>query len=131
MKRSKEAMRTARQLLRSTYVDGKLDGERAKMIVGKVKEVKPRGYLQVLEAYLKLVRMELAKRHAVVESAVALDGATEGQIRGDLARTYGGDLFFEFRVDPALLGGMRIRVGSDVWDGSVKGRLTRLADALG
>lgn len=131
MKRSKEALRTARELLRSTYVEGKLDGERARSIVEKTKALKPRGYLQILEAYVNLVRLELAKRHAIIESAVPLAAEVEKQIREDLTRSYGGDLTFEVRVDPALLGGMRIRVGSDVWDGSVKGRLARLADAIG
>jgi F-type H+-transporting ATPase subunit delta len=131
MKRSKEARRTARELLRTTIANGKLDEGRAREIVEKIKATKPRGYLQILETYLKLLRLELEKRHAVVESAVALDGATEHKIREDLTRSYGGDLTFEFRVDPALLGGMRVQVGSDVWDGSVQARLAQLADAIG
>lgn len=131
MTRSKEAKRNARQLLRATFVEGRLDGERAKAIVKGVQKVKPRGYIHILEAYLKLLRLELEKRHAIVESATPLDANLESQVRGDLARSYGDDLTFEFRVDPALLGGMRIQVGSDVWDGSVKARLAQLADAIG
>jgi F-type H+-transporting ATPase subunit delta len=46
----------------------------------------------------------------------------------DLKKKYGDQVEAEFALDPELLGGMRIQVGSDVWDGSVKNRLERLAD---
>ncbi len=48
----------------------------------------------------------------------------------DLQKRYGQDLTTEFSVNPALLGGMRIRVGSDVWDSSVRNRLERLQQKL-
>ena len=48
----------------------------------------------------------------------------------DLRRRYGNDLTAEFKVNPELLGGMRVKVGSDVWDGSVKARLTELKNRL-
>lgn len=130
MKRNKEAIRTARQLLRSTFVDGKLDEGRAQRIVEQIKAAKPRGFLQILEGYVKLLRLELEKRHAVVESAIELDAGMANKVREDLMKSYGGDLSFEFRINPALLGGMRVRVGSDVWDGSIRTRLTQLADAI-
>ncbi len=47
-----------------------------------------------------------------------------------LAKQYGADLVVEYQVNPALLGGLRIRVGNDVLDGSVQGRLDRLANAF-
>ena len=115
MKRNKEAIRIARQLLRASFAEGKLDGDRARAMVDKLKEIKPRGYVQILEVYLKLLRMELEKRHAVVESAVPLDPGMQHTIQEDLAKSYGGGLTLEFRVEPTLLGGMRVQVGSDVW----------------
>jgi F-type H+-transporting ATPase subunit delta len=47
-----------------------------------------------------------------------------------LQRKYGTDLTTEFVTTPELLGGLRIRVGSDVWDGSVRQRLQRLQEDL-
>ena len=43
---------------------------------------------------------------------------------------YGRTLELEFHLNPELLGGIRVRVGSDVWDGSVKARLEALKNAL-
>tara|TARA_R110002096_G_scaffold200639_2_gene384624 strand:- start:8443 stop:8838 length:396 start_codon:yes stop_codon:yes gene_type:complete len=130
MKVSKIALRTARQLLNATVVNGAIDSERAKAFVKKVGEKKPRGYLQVLTAYENLVRLELDKRHATVESASELGADLQSSVMADLRKKYGKDLTFDFQTNPDLLGGMRVKVGSDVWDGSVRARLQQLEDTF-
>ena len=47
-------------------------------------------------------------------------------LRADITRTHGDDLTFDTAVRPELIGGLRVRVGSDVWDGSVRARLEAL-----
>jgi F-type H+-transporting ATPase subunit delta len=59
-----------------------------------------------------------------------MDPATRSEIVASLKDKYANDLSTEFHVDPGLLGGMRIRVGNDVWDGSVRNRLERLQHEL-
>ena len=95
-----------------------------------VAERKPRHTLSVLKDYQRLVRMELARRHAVIESATLLTVETAAGILEHLRARFGGDLTHEFKVNPALLGGVRIQLGSDVWDGSVSGRLELLRSKL-
>ncbi len=128
MKVSKDALRTARQLLQATLVNGLLEADRARAFVGKIAEKKPRGYLQILSAYVNLLRLELGKRHAVVDSAIELGADLQSSVMADLRKKYGKDLTFEFKSNPELLGGMRVKVGSDVWDGSVRARLQQLQD---
>ncbi len=130
MKVSKDALRTARQLLRATLVEGRIEAGRARQIVAKLGEMKPRGYHGILSAYSNLIRLELAERHAVVESAVELEGGTRDRITSELKGAYGDDLTFDFVVNPDLLGGMRVKVGSDVWDGSVRARLQQLRESF-
>ena len=130
MKISKEARRLSRQLFRITVKDGKVDMEIAKKCVQKLKETKPRNYIQALNDYLRMLRLEIEKRHAVIESASELKGSEKDAVIADLKKKYGDDLTTEFRTNEELLGGMRVKVGSDVWDGSVKARLDRLRDAL-
>jgi F-type H+-transporting ATPase subunit delta len=77
-----------------------------------------------------LIRLELDKRHAVIESATELSPDTSEHVLRDLKTKYGEGLTTDFRVNPDLIGGLRIRVGSDVWDGSVQGRLDRLDQEL-
>ena len=77
-----------------------------------------------------LVRLEVEGRSAIVESAKALDKGTKEGIVADLKKKYGDQLTAEFATDPKLIGGIRVRVGSDVWDGSVRNRLERLQNSL-
>ena len=130
MKVSKDAARAARQLLRLSIKDGKVDDERVRKIISRVKESKPRDYVAILQDYARMLRIELNKHQAVIESAVELGAEAGNQLLDNLREKYGDDLTAEFEVNPALLGGMRVRVGSDVWDGSVRARLTSLKDKL-
>ncbi|NNE92219.1 MAG: H(+)-transporting ATPase [Verrucomicrobiales bacterium] len=129
MKSSKEAQRTARKLLEATVgKDGAIDAAIVRKVVKTLNDEKPRGYLGVIEAYWRLVRLELEKNHAVIECASELGSSMMESVESDLKSKYGAQLTTEFRVNPDLLGGMRIKVGSDVWDGSVKERLARLEE---
>jgi F-type H+-transporting ATPase subunit delta len=127
-KASKDAVRAARQMLQSCLIDGRLDEGKAKKWVQKIASAKPRGYLSILDSFLRMLRLELDKQHAVVESAEELGSAVRESVTADLRSKYGQDLEAEFHVDADLVGGMRVKVGSHVWDGSVRGRLARLAD---
>ncbi len=129
MKIHKEALRTARQLIRLTTRDGVVDESAAKKIVAKVIKEKPRHYVGILEAYQRLLRLEVQKRHAIIESAGEIDGNERRSITAKLKKQH-GDITADFNVVPELLGGLRITLGSNVWDGSVKARLDALRTAL-
>ena len=130
MQTNRETRRLARELLRSSFNDGKLDNGRVTAVVQSLIDEKPRGYLRVLDAYRRLLRLEVEKRTATIESATQLAPDAAHEIVDNLKRKYGADLNTNFVTNPELLGGMRIRVGSDVWDSSVRNRLQRLEQAL-
>ncbi|MBL9181590.1 MAG: F0F1 ATP synthase subunit delta [Verrucomicrobiaceae bacterium] len=130
MKISKEARRTSRQLFRACMVDGKLDESRVRTVVSGVASSKPRGYIGMLDAFARLVANEVSRQRALVESASALTPATQTELQASLSKKYGRQLTLDFSVNPELLGGIRVKVGSDVWDGSVKARLEGLAASL-
>ena len=128
MKSRKEALRLAKKIFAASLKDGQLDESVVRKVVAKLSETRPRGFLEVADAYWRLVRLEVEKNRAVVQSAVVLDEPTKTGLVTDLKKKYGPQITTEFSVDPALLGGVKIRVGSDVWDGSVKNRLERLSE---
>jgi F-type H+-transporting ATPase subunit delta len=130
MKINKETRQLSKGLLRASFIDGRLDGGRVASLVKSLIEKKPRHYLQILEAYKRLLRLEVEKRTATIETATELPPEAGAQIVANLKRKYGGDLAANFVVNKDLLGGMRIRVGSDVWDSSVRNRLHRLQQQL-
>ena len=130
MKINKETRQLSKELLRASFVDGRLDNARIGSLVTALIEKKPRNYIKVLEAYQRLLRLEVEKRTATIETASELAKESSAQILANLKRKYGSDLAARFVVNKDLLGGMRIRVGSDVWDSSVRNRLQRLQQQL-
>ena len=130
MKINKETRQLSKQLLRASFTDGQLDAGRISSLVKSLIEKKPRHYIQVLEAYQRLLRLEVEKRTATIETATELSPDAGQEMVNNLKRRYGNDLTARFVVNAELLGGMRIRVGSDVWDSSVRNRLQRLQQQL-
>lgn len=130
MKINKEARQLSKGLLRSSFTEGRLDGARVSSLVKMLIEKKPRNYIKVLDAYKRLLRLEVEKRSATIETASELAPDASAEITRNLKQKYGADLSTEFVLNPELLGGMRIRVGNDVWDSSVRNRLERLQQQL-
>ena len=130
MKVSKVAHSTARRIFRLCSKGGQLNEKHLKTAIKKLAADKPRDYRGTLQALRRLVRAEMADKQVTVESAVELNVTTTNKVKKSLKSQYGNDLNFEFKITPELLGGMRIRVGNDLFDGSVKARLERLQESL-
>jgi F-type H+-transporting ATPase subunit delta len=130
MKLNKEVRQVGRGMLRGSFTDGQLDRGRITSLVQSVIAKKPRNYIDILHYYKRLLRLEIEKRHAKIESATQLTPEAAIKVVEKLKKKYGADLTSEFVVDPTLLGGVRVRVGSDVWDGTVRTRLQRLEQEL-
>jgi F-type H+-transporting ATPase subunit delta len=130
MKISREARKLTRELFSLACPQGRPDPERIRQIADAILKDKPRFYTQILKEFTRLVRLELAKHHATVSSAVPLAPATQNQVRGELVKHFGEETTFTFRVDPGLIGGMRVQHGSDVLDGSIRSHLENLRQAI-
>jgi len=126
MRRVRQIKRDAKQLWRLSLVNGSLDENRARLVVERVIESRHTGKSAILSQFLRLVRLDRARHAAQVASAAPLDADTRAAVEEGLARRYGRAIATTFVVDPTLLAGMRLKVGSDVYDGSVKGGLAAL-----
>ncbi len=126
MKVSRQAAREGTQLFRSCLIDGVLEAERVRQVVRQIAATKPRGYLDMLCYLLRLVKVHQAEHAAKVESAVTLSADLRAGVQTRLTELYGPEVIASFAVNPALIGGMRIQVGSDVYDGSIRARLALL-----
>jgi F-type H+-transporting ATPase subunit delta len=128
MKITKQARHQARQLFHCCLADGLLVEDRVRQAVRLLIERKPRGFRPLRSQFLRLVQLDTVRHTARIESAAALSPQFQAQTQADLARNYGSGLNFIFTQNPALLGGVRIQVGGDVYDGSVQARLAGLRD---
>ena len=130
MKITKQARRDGKALFNACRVNGLLDEGRVRQVVSEVLARKPRGFLATLSHFQRLVKLDLDRRSATVVNAVQTTPEQMKAIQENLARRYGPGLNLSFWVDPALIGGLRIKVGSDIFDGSVAGRLAELDSAI-
>ena len=126
MKTKKQSQRDAKQLFRLCLVDGSLDEDRARRVVQGLVEAARPGTLPVLSRFQRLLRLDRTKHSAEVTSAVPLSTDTRALLEAGVARLYGPAIVTSFTEDPALLGGVRLTVGSDVYDGTIKAGLAAL-----
>jgi F-type H+-transporting ATPase subunit delta len=127
---SRRTRREARTLFRLCVIDGVMDEARAHHVARKLAASKRRRALPLLSGFARLIRLEQRRRSAVVESALALPDVLRRNVQANLARIYGPRVLARFEANPALLGGMRVMVGSDVYDGSLRARLAALEQRM-
>ena len=130
MKVSKQARRDGKTLFNACCVNGILDEAKIRQTVTLVIAQKPRGYVNTLTHLQRLVKLDIDRRTARVENAVESTPAQRAAIEAALAQKYGPGMNVTFSVNPALLGGVKVKAGSDIYDGSVAGRLAALNDTL-
>ncbi|HEV8516167.1 MAG TPA: F0F1 ATP synthase subunit delta [Candidatus Limnocylindrales bacterium] len=85
---------------------------------------------QVARAFRQLQQRREGITEALITSALPLDDDEVRQITERLERRTGGRVEAEVEVDPSLLGGLQVRLGDRLIDGSVRGRLERLRARL-
>jgi F-type H+-transporting ATPase subunit delta len=126
MKTTKQVRREAKHLYRLCVINGSLDELRVRQVIQRVLESKRRGSLALAKHFERFVRLDRSAHTAEVESATPLPAELQTSVQAGLLRVYGPGIDTTFGQSPALIGGMRIRVASDVYDGSVRAGLAAL-----
>lgn len=130
MTRAKQVKAYAKSLLNLCVVEGELSDERVAAVLQVMERNPPRHYGAVLKALLHLVEREVANRTAIVEHAGALSESTIQKLRDTLAAKYDRSIDVQSRENPALIAGLRVRIGCDVYDSSIAGSLRELQSSL-
>ena len=90
----------SKELFQASFTDGQLDPGKVRGFVAQIVAGKPRHYVDILKNYHRLIRLELDKRHAIIESATQLSHETSEHVLRDLKSKYGEGLTTDFRVNP-------------------------------
>lgn len=85
---------------------------------------------QIREAFQFLVDERMGVVRAEVASAQDLNAEQRQKLEAELSRISGKQARLEFSVDPSLVGGVMARIGSTVYDGSVRGQLAVIRQRL-
>jgi F-type H+-transporting ATPase subunit delta len=122
----RQARRDATRLWQLCLVNGRPDAARVRNVVDGLIGTHRGGAAAVRFHFLRLVRLDAARWSARVATATPLDADVRAAIETTIASRYGTAIETTFAVDPQLIGGMRLTVGSDVYDGSIRARLVAL-----
>jgi F-type H+-transporting ATPase subunit delta len=126
----KQSQQFARQLLELSLVNGAVSPEHVAGVLAYLERTRPANALRVLRAYQRLVTSAIARGQAVVEHAGSMNDRALADIAAAMSRRYGRPITGTARRNDALLAGLRVRVGDDVYESSVAGQLAQLAAAV-
>ena len=126
----KQTQQLARQLYKMSFVDGSLSAEQVGGVLEYVEKHRPPNTSAVLKAYYRLVAAEVGRSQAVVEHAGPLDVPALNAIAAALAIKYGRPVTPIQKRNDALLAGLRVRIGDDLYESSVAGQLAELSEAV-
>lgn len=84
----------------------------------------------ILAALATYVNAKLGVAVAEVRSAKNLSAGEIAQLAETLSKRVGKQVELDIRTDPTLLGGFVVQIGSEVWDTSVKGKITKFRESL-
>jgi len=88
------------------------------------------GVAEVAKAYRQILQEQSGIRQAEIVTARPLSGDDQSALLAEVAKLAGAKVDASFKLDSSVLGGAVVRIGSTVYDGSVKGRLERLKETL-
>jgi F-type H+-transporting ATPase subunit delta len=85
---------------------------------------------EVAEAYRRQLQERMGIRQVEIMTARVLDKTERDALTAEIGKLAGSPIAASFKLDASILGGTVVRIGSTVYDGSVRGRLDRLKEAL-
>jgi F-type H+-transporting ATPase subunit delta len=118
-----------KQLVQLSLVDGRVSSEQVAGVLEYIEKNPPARPVAVLQAYHKAIAIEIAKGEARVEHAGPVAPAALEAIAAALGKRYGRPVTALATPNPALLAGLRVRIGDDIYESSVAGQLAALSAA--
>lgn len=125
----KQINQLARKLVRASLQDGGISQQRVSAVLELLRRQSETRRRELLKAYLRQMRREQARNTLLIEHAGPLASKARDEIVSSMSAKAGRRLSVETRENPELLGGVRVRLGDDVYDASIAGRLAALSQA--
>ncbi len=129
-RKNKENLKIARILFKKSFEDEKLAISKMRQNMKFLKATFKREALKIASLYFKLIKNYISDRTAVVESSDKLEKDQVEKIRNYFGKKRAGKLEVALITNPLLLGGIKITIGDDQWDFSVKGKINQIKETL-
>ena len=130
MKRDQKITKLAKKLLELSKDSGVVTESKVAEVLAGFQQVQHRRHLTVLKTFLNYLRREVALQTAVVSTPTGLSEDALNAIEVQFSKLYNRPVNAVTQPDTSLIAGVRVRIGDDVYDASVAGRLQRLAESV-
>ena len=130
MKRDQKITKLAKKLVELSKDSGVVTESKVAEVLAGFQQVQHRRHLTVLKTFLNYLRREVALQTAVVSTPTGLSEDAIKAIEVQSSRLDHRPVDAVTQPATSLLAGVRVRVGDDVYDASVAGRLQRLAESV-
>lgn len=127
---NKQVQQLARQFFKLSFANGAISAAQVGGVLEYIEKHRPAHSMAVLKAYQRLIAAEVARGQAVVEHAGPIESTALNEIASALAKKYGRPVTAVEKRNDALLAGVRVRIGDDLYESSVAGQLATLAETV-
>ena len=125
---NKQIQDLARQFFKLSFANGVISATQVAGVLEYIDKHRPAHSMAILKAYQRLVAAEVARGQAVVEHAGPINSGALDAIASALAQKYGRPVTAIEKRNDALIAGLRVRLGDDLYESSVAGQLATLAE---
>lgn len=112
-----------------SFEKGKINESKTKNIVESFKKLDLNEAIFCLETYQKLLKQELSKSEATIYSATKLSIDEQKKLIKKLNSEFKIQSS-EFKIDASLLGGIKVKIGDDIYDDTVKNKINTVREAI-
>lgn len=121
--------KTKREIVRSIF-EGKVEAITLDYLYLLIDKHREEAISQTEEIYILLANEARGMTSADVTTAVDLDKTLQAALAAKLSQVTGKKVSLNLAVDPAIIGGVVVKIGDRVIDGSIKGQLAALREML-
>ena len=126
----KEVLKLAKKLLSASFTGRKLDVVKVRKNSAFIKRTAKSAALPILKLYLRLIRQFLEAETLLIESTRNLSPNQISSLKKYFEKSSGKSLSVETKIDPALLGGLKVTLGNTQWDLSVERKINQIREAF-
>ncbi|MEX0616667.1 MAG: F0F1 ATP synthase subunit delta [Candidatus Woykebacteria bacterium] len=124
MKLAKKDIKIAKYIFLSNIADGELDEAKISSWIKKIKNLSPRKSIGLLKSLLAFVSSFYRQKTIFTQSSKVIDEKSLIKIREIFEKRESKSLEIEFRENPSLVGGLKVKLGDNVWDYSINQTLS-------
>ena len=125
--KSKKLQTEINKLVEQSFNGGKADENFIAKVIATLKKLSLAESLETLQLYLKGLKRKIEENTLVVESAVKLSGSELKSVEKMIKREV---IAVEQKLNPSLLGGLRIKIGDEFLDFSLRSKIQQVAERI-